>query len=454
MPIQAINPVNGKLIQSYESLSDAQVESKIQLTHTEFEQWKQTTIAHRAEKMIAAAALLRDRKDALALLVTQEMGKPINEAKAEIEKCAWVCEYYAEHTATFLEDKPIETDASRSFVRYQPLGVVLAVMPWNFPFWQVFRFAAPALMAGNGALLKHASNVPGSALAIESIFRDAGFPEALFSTLLIPSSMVGAVIAHDLVKAVTLTGSGPAGSAVAATAGKHIKKSVLELGGSDAYLILEDADLDHAAEVCTNSRLLNAGQSCIGAKRFIVLEKVYEQFLEHFKEKMGNAKMGDPTDTTNKIGPMAREDLRDELHQQVMQSLEKGAKCILGGQIPDREGAFYPPTILTEVKPGMPAYEEEFFGPVASVIKVKTETEAINVANDSIFGLGAAVFTQDLERGERIASQLEAGSCFVNGLVKSDPRLPFGGIKQSGYGRELSSNGMLEFVNAKTIWIK
>ena len=297
MPIQAINPVNGKLIQSYESLSDAQVESKIQLAHTEFEKWKQTTIAHRSEKMIAAAALLRDRKDALALLVTREMGKPINEAKAEIEKCAWVCEYYAEHTATFLEDKPIETDASRSFVRYQPLGVVLAVMPWNFPFWQVFRFAAPALMAGNGALLKHASNVPGSALAIESIFRDAGFPEALFSTLLIPSSMVEAVVAHDLVKAVTLTGSGPAGSAVAATAGKHIKKSVLELGGSDAYLILEDADLDHAAEVCTNSRLLNTGQSCIGAKRFIVLEKVYEQFLERFKEKMADAKMGDPTDT-------------------------------------------------------------------------------------------------------------------------------------------------------------
>lgn len=454
MPIQAINPVNGKLIQSYKSLSNAEVESKIQLAHTTFEQWKNTTIVHRAERMLKAAALLRDRKETLATLITREMGKPINESKAEIEKCAWVCDYYAVHTANFLEDKQIETDASTSFVRYQPLGVVLAVMPWNFPFWQVFRFAAPALMAGNGGLLKHASNVPGCALAIEAIFKDAGFPEALFSTLLIPSGMVEAVVAHDLVKAVTLTGSGPAGSAVAATAGKYIKKSVLELGGSDAYLILEDADLDHAAQVCTNSRLLNTGQSCIGAKRFVVLEEVYEQFLEQFKGKMADAKMGDPLDAATKIGPMAREDLRNELHEQVVQSLEKGAKCILGGQIPNRAGAFYPPTILTDVKPGMPAYEEEFFGPVASVIKVKNEAEAIKVANDSIFGLGAAVFTQDLERGERIASQLEAGSCFVNGLVKSDPRLPFGGIKQSGYGRELSSNGMLEFVNAKTIWIR
>jgi succinate-semialdehyde dehydrogenase/glutarate-semialdehyde dehydrogenase len=387
--------------------------------------------------------------------MTDEMGKPLKDALAEVEKCAWVCDYYAENTAKFLEDELVNTDATKSFVRYQALGLVLAVMPWNFPFWQVFRFAAPALMAGNGALLKHASNVPGCAAAIEEAFNECGVPKGLFTNLHIPSDRVGDLIRHPLVKAVTLTGSDAAGRSVAKIAGECLKKTVLELGGSDPYIVLEDADLELAAETCKNSRLINAGQSCISAKRMIVVSAVYDDFIKLFKEKMAAVTFGDPNDDSSGIGPMARADLRDELHAQVEKSIEKGAECILGGQVPDRVGAFYPPTILTNVKPGMPAYEAELFGPVAAVIQAKDEDEAIRIANDTGFGLGAAVFTQDVNKGERIAAEfLQAGSCFVNGPVKSDPRLPFGGIKESGYGRELSHFGIKEFVNIKTVWVK
>jgi len=386
--------------------------------------------------------------------MTREMGKPIAGARAEVEKCAWVCDYYAENGDSFLKDEIIETDAQKSFVTYEPLGTVLAVMPWNFPFWQVFRFAVPGLMAGNAGLLKHASNVTGCALAIEDIFRKAGFPEDLFRTLKISSSKVAGVIENPIVKAVTLTGSVPAGRAVAEKAGAELKKTVLELGGSDPYLILEDADLEKAIPTCVNSRLINNGQSCIAAKRFIVVESRLEEFTRKFVEEMKTKTMGDPMDESYDLGPQARVDLRDELHDQVQRSIDKGANCLLGGEIPNKKGAWYPSTILADVQSGMAAYEEELFGPVAAIIKAENEEDAIRIANDSDFGLGAAVFTEDLEKGERIASrELNAGNCFVNSLVKSDPRLPFGGIKHSGYGRELSHFGIKEFVNIKTVYV-
>ena len=453
--ITSINPATGQELQTYTLFTNEQVSERIGAAdRTQREHYARTTFDERADHMRRAAEILEERKDKYALLMTREMGKPISGARSEVEKCAWVCRYYADHAAEFLAHQTIETDAHESYVAYEPLGLVLAVMPWNFPFWQVFRFAAPALMAGNGGLLKHASNVPGSALAIQEIFEDAGFPQGLFTTLLIQSDQVEAILENPLVRAATLTGSGPAGSAVASTAGKNIKKTVLELGGSDAYLVLEDADLEHAAEQCATSRLINSGQSCIGAKRFIVVEEVYDEWLKIFTKKMRVAKMGDPEDENTDIGSQARPDLRDELHEQVKKSIEKGATCTLGGEIPKGEGAFYPATILTDVKPGMPAFDEELFGPVAAVIRAKDEAEAIQLANQSDFGLGAAVFTQDLERGKRIAqTELQAGACFVNAFVRSDPRLPFGGIKTSGYGRELSSQGIREFVNIKTVYL-
>ena len=454
MPIVAINPATDETIKEYEEMTGAEVAAIIESAGETFQSYRRTSFQERAECMRKAAQILRDRTDEFARLMAQEMGKPVKEGRSEANKCAWVCDYYADNAETFLQRELVETDARKSFVTFQPLGVVLAVMPWNFPFWQVFRFAAPNLMAGNVGVLKHASNVPGCALAIEQIFRDAGFPENAFRTLLVGSSQVDAIIEHPLVRAVTLTGSTPAGSAVAAKAGAMIKKTVLELGGSDPYLILDDVDLELAAETCVASRLINSGQSCIAAKRFIVTAKNREAFEQKYVEKMRAAKMGDPMNEETTVGPQARTDLRDDLHQQVHESIKQGATLLLGGKIPDGPGAFYPPTVLTNVRPGMPAYEEELFGPVAAIIPVADEAEAIRVANDSSFGLGAAVFTQDLEKGERIAAEeLEAGACFVNSLVKSDPRLPFGGIKESGYGRELAVYGIKEFVNIKTVYV-
>jgi succinate-semialdehyde dehydrogenase/glutarate-semialdehyde dehydrogenase len=453
--LTSINPANNKLIKTYSEMSVEESSKIISLADVSFNSWKETTFTLRSELMKNAANVLRENSEEYSVLMTTEMGKPILQSRAEVEKCAWVCDYYADNAEKFLEDEIIKTEATKSFVSYQPLGVILAVMPWNFPFWQVFRFAAPNLMAGNAGLLKHASNVSGCALAIEDVFRKAGFPENLFRTLLVTSKNVKEVISNKLVQAVTLTGSVPAGKSVASLAGSLIKKTVLELGGSDPYVILEDADLESAAMSCVNSRLINAGQSCIAAKRFIIIESVYNEFEKLFLDFMSKKKMGDPLDDKNDLGPQANIQLRDELHDQVSRSIKQGAELILGGTIPKIDGAYYPPTILKNVKPGMAAFDEELFGPVAALIKAKDENEAIELANKSVFGLGAAVFTKDLKRGERIAKEkLNAGCCFVNDSVKSDPRLPFGGIKESGYGRELSAIGIKEFVNIKTVYIK
>lgn len=453
----SVNPINGKTIKTYIEDTEKQVDVKIEKTHAAWLKWKETRFSVRAEFLRNASSILLNRKTELATLMAKEMGKPLAAGIAEIEKCASVCEYYASNGADFLKDEIIPTEASKSYVSFQPLGVVLAVMPWNFPFWQLFRFLAPALMAGNAGILKHASNVTGCALAIEKVIKEAGFPKDLFQVLLINSKKVKHAIAHPYIKAVTLTGSTEAGKQVAQQAGYHLKKTVLELGGSDPYIVLADADLDQAAEICMQSRLINNGQSCIAAKRFILVKEIEKDFLKIFLKKMQSKITGDPFNSQTELGPMARVDLRDELHQQVMKNIRAGAKCVLGGIIPDFKGdhAFYTPTVLTGIKKGMPAYEEEIFGPVALIITAKNEEEAIKIANDSPFGLGAAVFTASKAHGEEIAAKkLNAGSCFVNSLVKSDSRLPFGGINQSGYGRELSSFGIREFVNIKTVYIQ
>ncbi|HSY04988.1 MAG TPA: NAD-dependent succinate-semialdehyde dehydrogenase [Steroidobacteraceae bacterium] len=451
MTIKAINPATGEQFASYEEMTDEAVRDAIGKSHAAFLAWRRMSFSNRARLMRQAAQVLRDNAGKYARLMTQEMGKPIRDGVAEVQKCALSCEFYADHAARFLAAEPIKTESHKSFVVCQPLGVVLAVMPWNFPFWQVFRFAAPGLMAGNGAVMKLSSNVPGCALAIEQVFRQADFPQDLFRTLMISSARVAAVIEHPLVRAVTLTGSGPAGSAVAARAGALLKKTVLELGGSDPYLVLEDADLDLAATVCAQGRLINAGQSCIAAKRFIVVDDVHDRFVELFVKRMAAAKMGDPLSQETEIGPLARHDLRDALHRQVENSIAKGARCVLGGKIGNGPGAYYPPSVLTNVAKGMPAYDEELFGPVAAVIRVADEQAAIATANDSVFGLGGGVITRDTARGERVAAEIDSGNVFVNDNVRSDPRLPFGGVKESGYGRELSHYGIKEFVNIKTI---
>ncbi len=457
MSIQSINPLNGKALKKYTEDSVETVSSKIEKGDKAWMKWKTTSFTEREKLLRNTSKILKERKKELAALMAEEMGKPLKEGISEIEKCALVCEYYAKNGRSFLKDELIKTDAKKSYVSFQPIGVVLAVMPWNFPFWQVFRFLAPGLLAGNCGILKHASNVPGCALAIEDVLKKAGFPSGVFQTLMVGSKAVKKIIANPLVKAVTLTGSTGAGMKVAELAGKHLKKSVLELGGSDPYIILEDADLELAAEVCAKSRLINNGQSCIAAKRFIVLKKVEKEFIQLFKEKMAAKKMGDPFKAGTDLGPMARKDLRDDLHKQVLENIKAGAKCILGGKIPvmPDEHAFYEPTILTDVKKGMPAYDEEIFGPVATVISATNIAAAIRIANDTSFGLGAAIFTKDIALGEKIAREdLQSGSCFVNEFVKSDPRLPFGGIKQSGYGRELGLYGIHEFVNIKTVYVK
>ena len=455
MSIKSINPATGELIREYETHSPEQVDEIIEVSDEAQRSWGDSVFSRRAELMRSAASLLRERSGNYAELMAAEMGKPVGQARSEAEKCAWVCDYYAEHAERFLADVPVETDASESFVTYRPLGAVLAIMPWNFPFWQVFRFAAPTLMAGNSALLKHASNVAGCSLAIEELFRDAGFPDNLFRSLLIGSDAAGRVIRNPLVRAVSLTGSTAAGKAVAEQAGSVLKKTVLELGGSDPYVVLEDADLDEAVATCVDSRLINSGQSCIAAKRFIVPKSIRAAFEDRFVEQMRARRMGDPFDESTDLGPQARADLRDELHRQVQNSVDKGAKCLFGGFIPEGEGAYYPPTVLTDVQKGMAAYDEELFGPVAAIIPVEDEDAAIDAANDSPFGLGACVITSDVERGRDVAAtRLEAGACFVNAYVRSDPRLPFGGIKTSGYGRELAREGILEFVNTKTVYIR
>ncbi|MDX1975918.1 MAG: NAD-dependent succinate-semialdehyde dehydrogenase [Rickettsiales bacterium] len=448
----SINPATGDIIQHYPIHSASDVQTLIGKAHAAYLQWRLTPLDQRAAMLMRVSDQLLKEKERYAKLIALEMGKPFKESISEVEKCALGARYFAEQGPTLLADQIIKTDYSKSYVTFQPMGIVLGVMPWNFPFWQVFRFALPTLMGGNVGILKHASNTPGCALAIESIFKDAGFPDHTFTSLLIPGSRVEEVIAHPHITAVTLTGSTPAGRAVAANAGKYLKKTVLELGGSDPYVILKDADIEHAIKTCGGSRLNNCGQSCVSAKRMIVVPEVKGRFEAGLVDIFRKQILGDPLDPTTTVGPMSRSDLRDELHDQVQRTVKDGATLLHGGTIPDKAGAFYTPTILANVTKGMAAYEEELFGPVAVIIPAKDEADALRIANDTVFGLGGAVFTQDIARGEKIArEQIQSGACFVNMMVRSDPRLPFGGIKDSGYGRELSGFGLHEFVNIKTI---
>ena len=453
MSIQSINPATGEVLENFQEMSTSEIDGILQAAETTFREWRKRPFVERTKRMRQAAALLRAGKEKYARTMALEMGKPIVQGEMEVEKCAWACDYYAEHAEAFLAEQPRETDASRSYIRFDPLGPVLAIMPWNFPFWQVFRFAAPALMAGNAGILKHASNVPRCALQIEEVFRESGFPENLFRTVLVGSGKVAGITADPRIRAATLTGSDSAGSKVAEQAGREIKKTVLELGGSDPFIVLEDADVQKAAKTAADARLINSGESCIAAKRFIVVEKVANTFLEVFVAEMRSRKMGDPLDRQTQVGPQARHDLRESLHRQVEESVKRGAQLLLGGRMPESPGAFYPPTVLAGVNKGMPAFDEETFGPVAAVIRARDEGDAIRLANDSPFGLGASLWTQDRERAEQLVGEIEAGCVFVNELVKSDPRLPFGGVKRSGYGRELSEYGIREFMNIKSVWM-
>lgn len=450
--ISSINPYTGKVLASYDAFDLTRLDSVLDSIDGAQQRWQQTGLQARAQALIDLAVQLRKQKGKLARLASEEMGKTLASAEAEVEKCAWVCDYYAEQGPAMLVDEYLpdeDNDGVQRFVSYQPLGVVLAIMPWNFPYWQVFRFLAPALMAGNAVLLKHASNVSGCALAIEQVLLDAGLPENMLRTVLVPGSKAAALIEHPVVKAVTFTGSTNAGRKIAATAGKALKKTVLELGGSDAYVVLEDADVKLAVEKCVTSRLLNNGQSCIAAKRFIVHTSLYGEFASQMTAAMKKKVVGDPLAKETDVGPQAREDLCEELAAQVAESIRLGAVLMCGGE---RDKTFYPPTVLGEVRPGMPAFDDELFGPVAALIRARSDDDAIALANQSVFGLGAAVFTRDHERGKTIAAeQLQAGACAVNDFVKSDPRMPFGGIKASGYGRELGRFGIHEFVNIKAV---
>ena len=451
--MKAINPATNELIREYREHTPGEADQIIELAQKDFLDWRRTSFENRKRMMHEAAAVLRRQKEEFARVMTLEMGKVITESRAEIEKCAWVCEYYAENAERILRDEVIETDASKSYVIFEPLGIVLAIMPWNFPFWQVFRFAAPALMAGNAAVLKHASNVPGCALAIENAFQEAGFPKNIFRTLLIGAGLVEKVIASRHIKAVTLTGSEPAGSKVASIAGRELKKTVLELGGSDPYIVLEDADLSACVSMSVRARMINAGQSCIAAKRFIVLKSVVRAFEEQHVAIMKSLKMGDPLSNDTQVGALARMDLLNEIDSQVKKSVRMGAKLLCGGEKVVGPGAFYPPTVLTDVRKGMPVYDEETFGPVSAIIPANDVEEAVAIANDSRFGLGGSVWSRDIKKAEAVARRIESGAVFINGMTKSDPRLPFGGVKKSGYGRELSHYGIKEFVNIKAIWI-
>ncbi|WP_408960134.1 NAD-dependent succinate-semialdehyde dehydrogenase [Natrinema sp. 74] len=455
MSIESTNPATGDVVDRFEETSADERDDHIARAAETFEEWAETPIETRQRLLARAGEVLRENADEYAELMTEEMGKPIAQAHSEVEKCAWLCDYYAETAAEHLQDEVIASDEdARTVVAYQPLGPILAIMPWNFPFWQVFRFAAPNLAAGNVGLLKHASNVPGCARAIQDVFEEAGFPEGAFTTLLIGSDEIDAVIEDDRIAGVTLTGSDGAGRAVAESAGSRLKKTVLELGGSDPFVVLEDAPMDETVETAVQARLINNGQSCIAAKRFVVVDEIYDEFVDRFVEAMDAQTVGDPMDEDTDIGPQARADLMEDLHKQVEETVEKGGEIELGGEPMDREGAYYPPTVLTDVPEDAPADQEELFGPVATVFRVPDEDAAIEKANDTRFGLGASVWTEDLERGERVAREFESGLAFVNELVKSDPRLPFGGVKDSGYGRELSRHGIREFVNTKTIWVQ
>jgi len=454
MPYTSLNPATNQLIQTCASWDNSQLEQALEKTRRAQQAWAQTPFTRRAEVLRNAALRLRAQQEQYATVITHEMGKPLREARAEIEKCAGVCDYYAQHAEDFLRAEPGESDAGKSYVAYYPLGVVLAIMPWNYPFWQAFRAAAPALMAGNALLLKHAPNVPQCALAIEAIFRDCGLPEGLFTNLMIEVEQVADAIASPHVHAVTLTGSETAGRKVAALAGQHLKKCVLELGGSDPFIVLHDADLELAVDVAVASRFMNCGQSCIAAKRFIVVPQVAGEFLHQLKIKVEALKLGDPMDDATQIGPMARTDLRDELHRQVSDSIAQGAIQVTGCKPVESAGFFYQPSILDQVTANACAYHEELFGPVAIIIRAASEEDAMRIANDTRFGLGSSIWSRDTARAEQLATQIQAGCTFINGMVKSDPRLPFGGIKASGYGRELSRLGLLEFTNAKTVWVR
>ena len=452
MAIASVNPATGKTIKTFEAHSEKEIERRVALAAEEFTRWRRTRFAERSERLRTAASLLEARKDEWARRMTLEMGKPIHAAAAEAEKCATACRFYAENAERFLSEQTVPTDARHSAIHYEPLGPVLAIMPWNFPFWQVFRFAAPALAAGNVGLLKHASNVPDCALAIEEIFREAGFPEGAFQTLLIPSDRVAKLIEDPRIAAVTLTGSEGAGISVGGIAGAQIKKCVLELGGSDPFLVMPSADLEAAASTAVKARTINNGQSCIAAKRFIVHRDVADAFEKRFVEKMAALKIGDPMDPSVEIGPLATPAIREEVDRLVQDTVDAGARILLGAQIPDGPGSFYPPTVLTDIPKGSPADLEEVFGPVATLYRVGSVDEALSIANRTRFGLGASAWTKDAAERDRFVRELEAGSVFINGMVKSDPRLPFGGVKKSGFGRELSEHGIREFVNVKTVW--
>ncbi|MHA2620821.1 MAG: NAD-dependent succinate-semialdehyde dehydrogenase [bacterium JZ-2024 1] len=455
MPLVSMNPANGELIAEYNEMSREEETEAIQAAARAFHEWRSSSIATRADLLRNLARLLRAREDDLARVMALEMGKPITQGRAEIEKCAWNCEYFASEGSAFLAPIPVSTEASKSYIAFEPLGVILAIMPWNFPFWQVFRCSAPILMAGNTILLKHASNVTACALAIQQLFRDAGFPDAVFQVLLVARDRVHRIISDPAVRGVTLTGSTSAGRAVAQSAGFALKKTVLELGGSDPYIILEDADLADAASVCASARLINSGQSCIAAKRFIVVSSRLNEFTHLLADHLKRAIVGDPLNEGTQVGPLARQDIRRDLHQQVSRSIQMGARLLLGGAIPEGPGFYYPPTLLTDVTKDMPVCKEETFGPVAVIISARDDEDAISLANDSAFGLGSVVFSRNLARAEHIAvHRLDSGSCFVNTFVRSDPRLPFGGVKDSGFGRELSSFGLREFTNIKTVFVK
>jgi len=451
MKFQSINPYNGEKIEEYAALTKEELNQKLSDSASAFKDWRNQSLSHRTALLKKAGEILRNNVDDYAKTITLEMGKPISESKSEIQKCAWVCDYYAENAAEFLADEVVETEASKSFVRHDPLGTVFAVMPWNFPFWQVFRFAAPTLTAGNTGLLKHASNVFGCAQIIEDVFTEAGYPKGVFQSIVVDHDVTEHIISHETVTAITLTGSERAGSTVAQIAGKHLKKSLLELGGSNSFIVLEDADLKLAVQTAVKARMLNSGQSCIAAKRFIIHESVYDEFVSEFIEEVSKLKTGDPILETTEVGPLARKDLADELQKQVNTSVQQGAELLLGG---NQDNCFHEPTVLGGVTRDMAAFKEETFGPLAAMIKVKSVEEAFELSEESQFGLGVSLFTKDTAKAQDYAAKVSDGALFINELVKSDPRLPFGGTKKSGFGRELAKDGMMEFINRKVVYIK